>query len=666
MISMTSAAMSTDTGEQSQQGLRHDGCSPHAALTAQRIGAAHDSRLSALLGQLVQAGSFTGLVRLVSNTPEGPLFHDLAIEQGSAVAWNVVAPHSEPALECPRGRYAPLVHGALIIDLVASVDGERISLPAADEFTDDVFGEFPPLESATIDLEIICDQSPHGRVMWRHEIVDGRLMAAHDLRTAPPRALAREVVRLHTSWRQYLRLRAGHILPQDLLVTSRFDGRWQALLLLEGLVATPQFTHHAERAELALGFADSADWWVEAAVNLIEESPERPGNVGEPFPTSVTFARTPCDVKVVSRCVAASANDLLEWIAESVDARGWSLVVDHAGETVLDAHHGYHHSGRPVDDQTLWPVYCSAKPITAAAILRSVNDGLIGLEQPIGEVLDELGATWLAPRTIGEILSHSAGLHLVPATIGRMVPQALRTDTLLSVPPPEGFRFGIDGSYAEFGGWHILGELLKAVHGAAPSAVIRSLVTRPYGIADHDLIVSVGAESFPSVAARLLAHDDHTGPQRLPLLGEIVAPTLADENPAVGIVATSRAMTKFMAGLRADVEGAGVVLDPVLAITATSLMRSPIFDDVLARAAPWGLGVMVDLGAHGFEGGWSRTSFGHTAVGGSSFALADPERGVAACWTSTAILEHQPAMSLRTELSKRLSIHLAGSGARRT
>jgi CubicO group peptidase (beta-lactamase class C family) len=81
-----------------------------------------------------------------------------------------------------------------------------------------------------------------------------------------------------------------------------------------------------------------------------------------------------------------------------------------------------HGSGRPVGPDSLHRIYSQTKPITGIATMMLVEDGSIGLEQPIGELLPELAdldvlvsddgdAVRPAQRqpVVRDLLTHSAG-----------------------------------------------------------------------------------------------------------------------------------------------------------------------------------------------------------------------------------------------------------------
>ena len=76
------------------------------------------------------------------------------------------------------------------------------------------------------------------------------------------------------------------------------------------------------------------------------------------------------------------------------------------------------------DENTLWRLFSMTKPVTAAAAMILIEEGRMGLDQPVGEVLPALKAMKVAtdlktsldaqparnPITMRHLLTHTAGL----------------------------------------------------------------------------------------------------------------------------------------------------------------------------------------------------------------------------------------------------------------
>lgn len=149
-----------------------------------------------------------------------------------------------------------------------------------------------------------------------------------------------------------------------------------------------------------------------------------------------------------------------EWVAEGV-VPGASIAVEHRGELVAMRHAGEANPGRPVDDDTLFGMASLSKPITAAAFLTLVDEGLLDLDASVADVLPDFGAEvdplsstamLEAQRddiTFRQLLAHTSGL---PENISKDLfdPSSLasrqeQTDLMLRTPlesaPGERLRY---------------------------------------------------------------------------------------------------------------------------------------------------------------------------------------------------------------------------------
>ncbi len=323
------------------------------------------------------------------------------------------------------------------------------------------------------------------------------------------------------------------------------------------------------------------------------------------------------------------------------------IVVRQGGDTLLDVSVGRTHLHEPFTDDTLSALYCTAKPIVAVAVLRLVAEDELSLEDRLGDVVDELPASWIADRTIEQVLGHTAGLHIVNTILARILPERSREGWVDASPPPEGWRFGTDRAYSEFGGWFMLGRVIEALTEEPFDRYVRDAVLDPYGIAADDLVMRIEGADHARLSPRISATLDLTMDQPVPLLAEVGPETAAEWNPSFGAYGTMRAMAAFYQGLLDDLAGADVVLPADLLADATTA-RLPIAHDVtLGRDAGFGLGFMTPLSSHYFGDGPSGRAFGHAGQGGTSFAMADPDHELVAAVLFNAGLDADTALSFR-------------------
>ncbi len=323
------------------------------------------------------------------------------------------------------------------------------------------------------------------------------------------------------------------------------------------------------------------------------------------------------------------------------------VVVRRGGETLLDASVGRTHLHEPFTDHTLSALYCTAKPVVAVAVLRLIAADELSLDDRLGDVVDDLPASWIADRTIEQVLGHTAGLHVVNTILARILPPRSRQGWVDASPPPDGWRFGTDRAYSEFGGWFMLGRVIEALTEQPFDRYVRDAVLDPYGVGVDDLVLRIEGDEHARLAPRISATLDLTMDQPVPLLAEVGPETAAEWNPSFGAYGTMGAMATFYEGLLADLSGADVVLPAELLAEAITT-RGPIVEDVtLGRPAGFGLGFMTPLSSHLFGDGPSERAFGHAGQGGTSFAMADPERDLVAAVLFNAGLDADTALSFR-------------------
>lgn len=323
------------------------------------------------------------------------------------------------------------------------------------------------------------------------------------------------------------------------------------------------------------------------------------------------------------------------------------LVVDLGGERVADVAVGRTHRHQQFRTDTLSALYCTAKPIIAVAVLALVANDELSLDDRLCDVIPGLDTPWMAERTVEEVLAHTAGLHTVDTVTARILPESLREPWMAMMPPPVGWRFGIDRAYAEFGGWFLLGKVIEEIGEAPYAEFVTERVLAPYGVPDEDLIVRFDAETFATHEHRISVTFDLTLDSPVPLLAEVGADTAREWNPAFGSYGTMGALATFYRGLLGDLAGADSVLPAELLEEATRV-RLPITEDVtLGRPAGFGLGFMTPLSSHHFGDRPSQSAFGHAGQGGTSFAMADPERDLVVAVLFNAGLDADTALSYR-------------------
>lgn len=118
---------------------------------------------------------------------------------------------------------------------------------------------------------------------------------------------------------------------------------------------------------------------------------------------------------------ASVASSIDTWVSEGA-VSGASIAVEHRGELVALHHVGVAKPGVEVSSDTLFGLASLSKPVTAAAFMTLVDDGLIELDTPVTEILPDFGAdvdplnanAMLEARrdeiTFRMLLAHTSGL----------------------------------------------------------------------------------------------------------------------------------------------------------------------------------------------------------------------------------------------------------------
>ncbi|HEU5084429.1 MAG TPA: serine hydrolase domain-containing protein [Acidimicrobiales bacterium] len=174
---------------------------------------------------------------------------------------------------------------------------------------------------------------------------------------------------------------------------------------------------------------------------------------------------------------------------------GAAVCVHVDGEVVVDCWVGHRDEGRsePWAADTLVDVYSVGKAIVSVLVLQLVDEGRIGLDDPVAEHWPEFAAGGKERATVRHLLSHRAGVPAIrePLTDGdlfdfhRMVAAVAATEAWW--PPGERHVYHTN----TFG--HLTGGLLHAVTGRGPGALLRERVTGPlgadvhFGVPDGDL-----------------------------------------------------------------------------------------------------------------------------------------------------------------------------------
>lgn len=165
---------------------------------------------------------------------------------------------------------------------------------------------------------------------------------------------------------------------------------------------------------------------------------------------------------------------------------GASVAVLRGGKLVKIAGYGFANAetATPATPDTLYALASVSKQFTAAAVLMLVEEGKIGLDDPIRAHLDGLPEAW-QPATVRHLLSHTSGIPgytEVPGFFDEPLRRYTPTQLLaLVTDKPLKFAPGARWDYSNTG-YYLLGMLVEKVSGKRWDAFLTERIFQPLGM----------------------------------------------------------------------------------------------------------------------------------------------------------------------------------------
>jgi CubicO group peptidase (beta-lactamase class C family) len=332
--------------------------------------------------------------------------------------------------------------------------------------------------------------------------------------------------------------------------------------------------------------------------------------------------------------------------------RGVQLVVEVAGSRVLDIAEGDDGTGAPLSPATVLRVYCTIKPILAVAIARLVEMGVIDLDAPLEQRWRDVRAV-AGGVTARHLLTHTAGVHACSGLEIELLTPTARRRRIEAIKPPAGWRVGSQAGYSEAAAWHLLGWLVEEVTGDDLRVHLREHVLDP--LAMESTWIGMTHDEYVAALPRMGVNVDMRGRGGFPLLYERSERVCCTTNAAFGGYSTATDLARFYTALLDHTRAPDSSLaSPAVLSAVTSTVRSPMFDDVLDRVCPFGLGFMTSLEQHAFGAACSPESFGHSGYAGASFAFADPAHDLAVGVIFNGVVGYESAFLRRRALTRAL------------
>ncbi|MBI1250508.1 MAG: serine hydrolase [Alphaproteobacteria bacterium] len=312
----------------------------------------------------------------------------------------------------------------------------------------------------------------------------------------------------------------------------------------------------------------------------------------------------------------------------------------------------------PADPDTLWRIYSMTKPVTAAAGLALIEDGVLTLDQPVADILpaftDMRVATSFEPletrpavrqMTIRHLLTHTSGLSYVINGDGPMQRlyrahgiQPYGAQILLApgdAPTPETLEeFGerlaalplLDdpGARWEYSiSLDLLGLVIQRASGMPFETYLRRRLLAPLDMTDTDFAV-------PEAKRARLSGNYQVTPEGLRTIDEPQTSAWVDVHPmpagGAGLVSSARDYAKFCKAMLAG--GAGVLAPETVAMARSNLLpdtAAPMGGYMVGQAFGAGVGVVTAESA--MPGGEPPGSYSWSGAAGTTMWI-DPRNGI--------------------------------------
>jgi CubicO group peptidase (beta-lactamase class C family) len=326
---------------------------------------------------------------------------------------------------------------------------------------------------------------------------------------------------------------------------------------------------------------------------------------------------------------------------------GAAVAVTHNGRPVVDLWGGAADaSGRPWHHDTLVNVWSTTKGMTSLCAHLLVDRGELDLDAPVARYWPEFAAAGKEGVLVRWVLSHRTGLSgLTTPTVATDYEDWDKICGLLAAQAPI-WEPGTQSGYQAITFGYLVGEIVRRITGVSLGAFFSKEVAAPLGAdiyiglpeAEHDRVADLTEVAMSAqMAADMAQMFANATPAALAALtNPMLSPKDANlsgwraaEIPAANGQATARGLARVYSALAAGGEIDGVRLLSAKAVERMREIQVTNPDLVLMLPVSWGLGYVVggELGAYGPN----PRAFGHDGWGGS-FAMADPENGLAVAW----------------------------------
>jgi serine-type D-Ala-D-Ala carboxypeptidase len=354
------------------------------------------------------------------------------------------------------------------------------------------------------------------------------------------------------------------------------------------------------------------------------------------------------------------------WI-KGGDSPSISVLVARRGVIVLHEAFGVLRDGdntATLKPDSIFPISSCSKPMTAAAVMCLVEDGLIGLNRPFVEYIPEWDlpdVEWLWEARVADLLCHTSGIDDLKlgefiAAAAQRSPQlpapasgqhaVLNTRIRLAAGAPLARRPGTAMLYSNFG-YNLLGDIVRRVSGVPFWQFVQSRLFKPLRMHDSYFLPPPELRERRVYRAAGMPATEPT-----PTTRGIDSPEHDEiDSGASGVKSTVADLAAFYQMLlnRGARAGRQILSPPgVAAMTRAQIDNSiplimPVFRDgkrheLEFRGGGYGYGLFVFGPGDRFSINGalaSLSSFGHGGYGGS-YCWADPERELVGIYLSVS------------------------------
>jgi serine-type D-Ala-D-Ala carboxypeptidase len=382
--------------------------------------------------------------------------------------------------------------------------------------------------------------------------------------------------------------------------------------------------------------------------------------------------------------------ELLSGWVECGDTPSVAVCVARRGVVVLHEAFGVLRHGDPMPTlrrDSIFPISSSSKPITAAAVMCLVDDGLIGLNRPFVDYVPELdvpGVEGLAEACVADLLCHTSCID--DAALGPIIEAAAEPAPDLPPPAPGQYpmldrvirlaasaplarRPGSAMLYSNFG-YNLLADIVRRVSGQPFWQFVRSRIFEPLGMEDSYFVLPPALRE-----RRVYRAPGMPATQPRGWLRGIDSAEADDADwGAAGCASTAGDLAVFLQML---LNRGSYGSRQILSRASVAAMTRQQVDTAIPWILPWinaaGERIEIDLSGGGYGYGLyifgpgdrfvpngslvSRSGFGHLGNGGSCL-WADPEQDVVGVYLSVSPRLHRDLILFNADLFQN-AVHAA-------